>query len=701
MPLFLLRCVGKAAANFVGGGVAGDLLFDVLPEMAEGVWEWWQSESPTPEQKRADLEALAQAPIEEVREAVRTVVLEVAGESPSTAQEALALYLSQIPAQVRKSLRRPEDPAGMTAPYDRVPREADDLLPILPGRLPRFKAGDRPLPAVDWELEELLGVGGFGEVWKARNPHLSNRPPVALKFCLESSAAAYLRNEAVVLDRVMRQGRHPGIVTLEHTYLSAEPPCLEYEYVGGGDLGGLIQEWHRGGHRPGPDTISAVLAELARTMAHAHGQAIPIVHRDLKPANVLREPTAAGASGTPRLKVADFGIGGLATRQAVQQATRGSSRGLFLGTALRGSCTPLYASPQQMRGEAPDPRDDVYSLGVIWFQMLTGDLTAGRPGGSRWQRRLTDQGMSRELIDLLSECFEDDPADRLADAGVLADRLAGLLGSAGAPVAPPPPEPPTVHVPPPAPPTRLQAPTPATEYHARAIADCTEAIRLNPRDTRAWAARGEAHRLAEQFDRAIADCTEAIRIDPTCAEAYVTRGTAHRIKGDHAQAIADCTEAIRLNRGNVTAWYNRAESYRMKNDHERAIDDCTMVIRLDPMHAMAHGTRGASLRARNEFDRALADLNEAIRLSPTNGWAYAVRGETYRLKGDYAAAIADCTEAVRLNPKLSIAHATRGAAFRQRGDFATAVADLEEALRLTPNYQFAQTQLDLARRRRR
>jgi eukaryotic-like serine/threonine-protein kinase len=76
--------------------------------------------------------------------------------------------------------------------------------------------------------------GGFGEVWKARHAHFDSFDPVALKFCTDPVARQrLLRHEAKVLDRVMRQGRHPGIVRLEATYLSADPPCLQYEYVKG------------------------------------------------------------------------------------------------------------------------------------------------------------------------------------------------------------------------------------------------------------------------------------------------------------------------------------------------------------------------------------------------------------------------------------------------------------------------------------
>jgi formylglycine-generating enzyme required for sulfatase activity len=426
----LLKVVGKAALNAVGGGIAGEVLCEVLPEAARKVVDWWAG-GKSPEQRRAEVQALAQAPPAEVQQVVHQVVADVAADQSPEVRKRLSVYLSLVPAAARASLRRPSDPTGRHAHGDFA--DEDSILPLLPTHLPRFQPGDRPLPGIDWELDELLGAGGFGEVWRAKNPHFDAVPPVALKFCLDPSARdRLLRHEAAVLNQVMRQGRHPGIVTLQHTYLSADPPCLEYEYVAGGDLSGLLRDWQ--GHPPGPERVGQLMSELAGIVAFAHRLNPPIVHRDLKPANILVQP---GSGGKFTLRVADFGIGGVAASQAVAASVRGVSQGNFLVSALRGAHTPLYASPQQMRGGPPDPRDDVYALGVIWYQLLTCSLVAGRPGGTRWTSRLVNAGVPAAQIDLLSACLEDDPADRPADAGVLVERLNALLSSHP---TPPPPE---------------------------------------------------------------------------------------------------------------------------------------------------------------------------------------------------------------------------------------------------------------------
>jgi len=307
---------------------------------------------------------------------------------------------------------------------------------FLPTRWPRFQPGDRPSGVGDWELVELLGIGGFGEVWKARHRYFDGIVPVVLKFCLDETARErLLKYEAGVLNQVMRQVRHPGFVPLLDAYLSADPPCLKYELVEGGDLSGLLREWQplplARRWRPATEAVR----RLAEIIGSAHRLDPPIVHRDLKPANVLVQRTT---DGDYRLRVTDFGIGSVAALPALRASRLGTTaRGDLLATTLRGAHTPRYASPQQIRGEAADVRDDVHALGVIWYQLLTSDLGTGAPTGL-WTEELADAGLSRELIRLLGACVDARADKRPADAACLAEQMETRIGSPTPPTVAPP-----------------------------------------------------------------------------------------------------------------------------------------------------------------------------------------------------------------------------------------------------------------------
>jgi serine/threonine protein kinase len=208
---------------------------------------------------------------------------------------------------------------------------------------------------------------------------------------------------------------------LRQAYLETTPMCLEYEFVNGGDLAALLTEWQRGGAVPRRQ-INVLMHRLAEIVGHAHRLTPAVVHRDLKPANILIERS----DGKTRLRVTDFGIGGVAASRQLESTKRGSSaHGLNLATSLRGAHTPNYASPQQVRGEAPDPRDDVHALGVIWYQLLTGDLATGIPAD--WSTELKDLGQEEALITLLGQCVTSKTEKRLADARALAERLDAVL----------------------------------------------------------------------------------------------------------------------------------------------------------------------------------------------------------------------------------------------------------------------------------
>jgi serine/threonine protein kinase len=311
-----------------------------------------------------------------------------------------------------------------TAPGD-TPRETEQ-------RGPRFKPGDRPVRGADWELERLLGKGGFGEVWKAKHPELPGLPPVALKFCLQldDHSKGLLRHEADMVLRAQQQFRSSasGIVPLIHAYLNNDPPCLEYPYIEGGTLLRLIDEFRQSAGALKPAQAQQIVHRVAQIVSAAHRATPRLVHRDLKPSNILVERRG---DGKMVLRVTDFGIGGLAA-QPVLERSRSTSLMENMSSVLTGSYSPLYASPQQIRGEKPDPRDDVYALGVIWYQLVTGDLASPAPTGRRWADGLRHKGMSDQALDLLSSCFESNPADRPSDAGNLAELLAALANRAAA-----------------------------------------------------------------------------------------------------------------------------------------------------------------------------------------------------------------------------------------------------------------------------
>ncbi len=406
-PLALLKSVGAAVLGAVNATVLGDLTVEADAELAGKVWSVWAPEADEPHMLQ-EIQALARTTPEDTATAVTAVVEALAAKQPAEIRRPLHAYLIALPAAVRRALRRPSDPAGLTLPPALALGGPQDLLPLLPARVPWFAPGGHSWEGGDWELLELLEVGTFGEAWKARDTRTLEAPPVVLHFCLDAAGKQALRGGEGLLERVLIRADHPGFLRLQRAYLEAEPPCLQYESFEAGDLGALVREWHADPSGPASVTAAALVRQLAAALASMHSLEPPLVHRHLRPACVR---VRGSATGDHVCKIAGLGVDEL--------------------MPPRDRHAELYASPEQQRGEPPDPRDDVYALGVLWHQLLSGDLDAGRPGGSHWRRKLTEGGMASGLIDLLESCFEDDPSYRPADAAALAGRLAELLAPAG------------------------------------------------------------------------------------------------------------------------------------------------------------------------------------------------------------------------------------------------------------------------------
>jgi serine/threonine protein kinase len=375
-----------------------------------------------------ELRQAAQANFADAKVAAERVAREVAGSGSTEDRISLELYLSQIPAQVRKSLRRADDPSGMTIPAALLLETPDELLKVLPPQMPRFRPGDALPGRPGWTLVEPLGTGGFGEVWRATHELIPNDK--AVKFCTDPMAKQrLLTHEGKLISRVIKECRGPNVVGLLDADLSCETPWLAYEYVCGGDLASLILAWQT---RPSEERVkraTEALRVLAETAGHFHTLNPPIVHRDLKPANIL-----VAIDGS--LKITDFGIGGIVAQKALSGSQDGGTAYTRAASMLAGAYTPLYASPQQQRGEKADPRDDVHALGVIAYQMLTGRLD--QSPGPKFDRHLRALGTPEELIELIGDCVDPEAQHRPKDGTEVARRCTSL----GKPLpVPAPPEP--------------------------------------------------------------------------------------------------------------------------------------------------------------------------------------------------------------------------------------------------------------------
>ncbi|HZG54415.1 MAG TPA: caspase family protein [Pyrinomonadaceae bacterium] len=219
-----------------------------------------------------------------------------------------------------------------------------------------------------------------------------------------------------------------------------------------------------------------------------------------------------------------------------------------------------------------------------------------------------------------------------------------------------------------------------------AIIDLTEAIRLNPNATMAYAVRGATYQAKRTLDLAALDLTQAIRIDPTFAWAYSTRAQVYVARGEPNLALSDLNHVIRIEPKNYSAYNARASVYRSlgrndlaASDEQRQMDDLSEAIRLNPSSAPAHTARCDAYRMQIKLALALTDCTAALRLDPKYAPAYALRGDVYQMKGDYDRAISDLSEAIGIDPAYYWAYERRAEAYRHAGLTKMAEADAQKA----------------------
>jgi eukaryotic-like serine/threonine-protein kinase len=501
---------------------------------------------------------------------------------------------------------------------------------------PRYKQGDRI--GGRYLVHQAL-MGGMGEVYLCLD--LEQMYPYALKTFqqrhLEQAFGLRRAFEQEVLAWVALE-KHPNIVRCFYMDTLDNQPFMVLEWIAGEQGKGADL---RGWLRHGPLELKTVLdfaIDICRGLVHAQDKQPGIVHRDLKPENIL---VAQGGLA----KITDFGLAQIVVQANLEveggaspegAATTSPQLSLAAGGGIAG--TPPYMPPEQwLPGAVLDERADIYALGCILYEMLTGQppfsvsiqpntsdgygqwLAAMQAQHETAKRPVLPEVIPSSLARLIHGCMAIDrnqrPARRtelLSDLQDLYVQLIGLL---------------------PRPKLESDEFTAAshrnrgTTYHVLrqyrlALADYNRAIELDPDDAKTYSNRGLTYRALRQAERALVDFNRAIELDPESPSAYSNRGITYEALEQYVPALADLNRAIDLDPDSAGTYSNRGVVHKALGHYEQALSDYSRAIDLDPNDPLTYCNRALTHYALGDYERALADYSRAIDVDPNDAYAY-------------------------------------------------------------------------------
>jgi serine/threonine-protein kinase len=280
-----------------------------------------------------------------------------------------------------------------------------------------------------YEIQTQLGAGGMGEVYLARDPSLGRTVAIKLLPTIFASDPDRLRRfeqEA----RTSAALNHPRILAIHDVGRAGDQPYIVMEYVRGETLGAYMKR----GRLPLARALE-IGVEIANALSAAHGARI--VHRDLKPANIM-------ITGDGHVKVLDFGLAKFLWTDTAASTLPSSAREQTASGQVLG--TPGYMSPEQLLGDRVDARTDIFTLGVILFELVTGQrpygdvfdlLSATGSGTSIRTAREVDVAVAPEVSEVIARAMAKSPADRYQTAAELETALQRLLVDQRAPTSVP------------------------------------------------------------------------------------------------------------------------------------------------------------------------------------------------------------------------------------------------------------------------
>ncbi|MFN8461467.1 MAG: serine/threonine-protein kinase [Anaerolineales bacterium] len=267
-------------------------------------------------------------------------------------------------------------------------------------------------------IENLVARGGMAEIYKGKHKTYGVVAIKVMRGLLEKDPEQLSRFQREA--EVVAELKHPNIVQMVDYKVEDDTPCLVMEYIQGPSLATYLKSLHDKKQRLPIGLVASLLKNVASALDYAHSKGI--VHRDIKPANVLLRSASAEIHVDEPLPsdvepvLTDFGL--VRLLDSTMHTTTGAVSG-----------TPAYMSPEQARGEKVDKRTDIYSLGIVLYEMLAGgvpfqaDTTFGMLMKHINEPPPAIDGISSDLQAILDRTLAKDPSMRYESAGALANEF--------------------------------------------------------------------------------------------------------------------------------------------------------------------------------------------------------------------------------------------------------------------------------------
>jgi serine/threonine protein kinase len=468
-----------------------------------------------------------------------------------------------------------------------------------------------------YEVHGILGIGGFGVVYLVYSRELGG--VCALKtfkdeYLADQEVRKRFHKEASVW---VELGRHPYLVRALAVDEVSGRLYVATEYIapneeGLNSLEGYLQR------RP-PDLAQSLrwAIQICHGMEYAYTKGVR-AHRDLKPANIMiaQDKTA---------KITDFGLAGVLSESPAMRAAGGGAQPGRSGSSGQtmpgtGFGTPTHMSPEQFDNAVGcDERSDIYSFGIVLYQMATGGrLPFLAPMGADWQamRRLHCESpvppLDSPLFPIIQRCLEKSPEKRYQTFKAVRDNLEPLLQhQTGEVIIPPEPK-------------ELEA----WEWtnkgyslenlgrHEEAIRCCDKALEFDPRLAAAWTNKGNSLNSLGCYEEAIPCFDKALEIDPRDADGWTNKGTSLGSLGRYEEAIPCFDKALEIDPRHVKAWTNKGASLHRLGRYEEAIPCFDKALEIDPRHVNAWTNKALAEDDLGQWREAARSYQQFLALAP-------------------------------------------------------------------------------------